>query len=462
MSRGEVLQASGPASGTYIKVKAGATNEGQITAVQAELYYEAGAYPGSSVGSGANLMFAPYDIPNGQLDGYDVVVNKPRTGAYRAPGGTPANFAAESVIDELAERIGMDPLEFRLRNCAAEGARRINGSVQGHVGNRETLQAARAHPHYSAPLEGPNRGRGVAHGFWGNWGAQSSCAITVNSDGTVHLVTSSVDVTGTRTSLAMQAAEALGLSLDQIVPTVGDTDTLGYADVSAGSRTTVATGQAVVQAAEDVILQMRQRAALLWDVPVEEVSFVDGAFSNLTDPDEQFTFPELADQLGGTGGPVTGVGNVNVRQWGAAVGTHIADVEVDPETGKVTILRYTVVQDVGRAIHPAQVEGQMQGGAVQGIGWALYEGYQYDEQGQMLNPNLLDYKIPTALDVPAIDTLIVEVPYPNHPYGIRGVGETPILAPPAALANAIYRAVGVRMDRLPMTPARILGKMGVI
>jgi CO/xanthine dehydrogenase Mo-binding subunit len=465
-----VFSASGPSSGTVIRVKAGATRAGKITAVRADLYYEAGAYPGSPVGSGAGTIFGPYDIPNGRIDGYDVVVNKPKIGSYRAPGATPANYAGEQVIDELALKIAMDPLEFRWRNRAQEGTRRIDGSVHRHIGCSEVLDAARDHSHYTAPLEGPHRGRGVAFGCWGNWGAESSSTIGVNSDGTVALLTGSVDITGTRTSLAMQVAETLGLTLDQVKSSVGDTDSVGYTQVSAGSRTTVASGHAVIKAARDVIDQMRQRAALIWDVPAQEVVFQAGVpqgplfttASDLAPESRRLTWRELAAMQMQTGGAITGVGNVNVREWGGAFGAHIVDLEVDPETGKVTLLRYTVIQDVGRAVHPAQVEGQMQGGATQGIGWALYEGYQYDEKGKMLNPNLLDYKLPTSLDVPAIDTVIIEVPYPNHPYGIRGVGEMPIVPPPAAIANAIYRATGARMDRLPMTPTHILQKTGVI
>ncbi len=462
MSRAEVLQATGPTSGGVIRVKMGASKAGHITAAQAELYYEAGAYPGSPVGAGANTMFAAYDIPNGQLDGYDVIVNRPRMGAYRAPGATPANFAAETVIDELAEKIGMDPLDFRLKNCAREGTRRINGTVHASIGVSEVLQAARKHPHYTAPLVGPNRGRGVALGFWGNWGAQSSCSINVNSDGTVAFVTGSVDITGTRTSLAMQAAEALELPLERVRSNFTDTDSTGYGNTSAGSRTTMATGVAAVKAAQDVIAQMRQRAATLWSLPVETVSYANGVFTTSADSSLTLTFKDLAGQLGKTGGPVVGKGNVNVTEWGAGCGLHIADVEVDAETGKVTILRFTTIQDAGRAIHPGMVEGQMQGGATQGIGWALYEGYAYSSEGRLLNTSLLDYKTTTFLDVPMIDTEIVEVPWPGHPFGVRGVGEVPIITPPGALGNAIYRAVGARQTRLPMTPAAILESMGVI
>jgi xanthine dehydrogenase molybdenum-binding subunit len=461
MTRAEVLLATGPSSGTVIRVKMGATRDGKITAAQATLWYEAGAYPGSPVDSGAGTIFGAYDIPNGQIDGYDVVVNKPRIGSYRAPGATPASFAGESVVDEVACKIGMDPLEFRVLNCAQEDTRRITGGHHTHIAGIEVLRTARAHPHYRAPLQGPNCGRGVAFCFWGNWGAQSSSAISVNGDGTVSLITGSVDVTGTRTSLAMQVAEVLGLTPDQVKPTVGDTDSIGFSEVSAGSRTTMATGIAVVKAAHDIVNQLCERAALLWAVPAGDVSFQDGSFTS-ADGEQRMTFAELASQLPETGGPVTGVGNVNVREWGGTFGVHIVDVHVDPETGKVTLLRYTAVQDVGRAIHPAAVEGQIQGGTAQGIGWALYEGYAYDENGMLQNPSLLDYKQPTALDVPPIECVIIEDPYPNHPFGVRGVGETPIVPPPAAIAAAIYRATGARMDQLPMTPGRILRTMGVI
>jgi xanthine dehydrogenase molybdenum-binding subunit len=462
MTRAETLLATGPSSGTVIRLKMGAKKDGGLTAAHAQLVFEAGAYPGSPIWGARGVIFAAYDIPHARIDGYDVVVNKTKTDAYRAPGTTPAVFAVEQVIDELAVKTGIDPLEFRLLNRAREGTRRISGALHTAVGSHEVLEAAQAHPHYSAPLAGPYRGRGMAYSFWGCGGGQSSCTLDVNADGTVSLVTGSVDITGTRTSMAMQVAETLGLPLDQVRSSVGDTDSVGYTGESAGSRTTMATGVAVVTAAKDVIEQMCERAATLWDVPADTVSYREGRFITEQEGSLPLTFAELAAHLPQTGGAVTGVGNVNVRGVGGSFGAHIVDVEVDPETGQVTVSRYTAVQDAGRAVHPAQVEGQMQGGVVQGIGWALYEGYAYDEGGEMLNPSLLDYKLPTALDVPSIETVIVEVPYPNHPYGVRGAGETPIQPPPAAIANAIYRATGARLYELPMTPARILQSMGVI
>ena len=466
MARAEVFLATNPTSGTYMKAKMGATRDGRITAAQAELYFEAGAYPsGPLIGYlafAAGYMFAPYDIAHGQIDAYDIVVNKPRTAAYRAPGVTQANFPAEQLIDELAVKLEMDPIGFRLKNGVREGSELINGTVHGSIGGEEVLRAAQSSAHYRTPISGANRGRGVAHGYWGNWGARSGCTIRVNGDGTVSLVSGSVDLSGTRTTTAMQAAEVLGLSLDRIQSEVGDTDSIGYTEMSGGSRTTFSTGIAAITAAEEVISQMRARAALLWGVAVEDVAFDRGIFATRRDNERKMTFAEVAGKLAETGGPIAGTGDVSPQGWGGGFGTHIVDVQVDPETGKVDILRYTAVQDVGRAIHPAFVEGQMQGGAVQGVGWGLYEGYQYDSRGDMLNPGFLDYKIPTALDVPMIETVIIEVPGPGHPYGVRGVGEVPIVPPPAALANAIYRATGIRVTDLPMTPLRILEALGAI
>jgi CO/xanthine dehydrogenase Mo-binding subunit len=253
----------------------------------------------------------------------------------------------------------------------------------------------------------------------------------------------------------MQAAEVLGIPAESVTPKVTDTDSIGYTSVTGGSSVAFKTGLAAYEAAQDVKSQMIQRAALIWETEVENVEFKDGVFLHKSDPNLRLSFKELASQLNSTGGSITGSASVNATRPGGAFAAHIVDVEVDPETGKTQILRYTAVQDVGTAIHPSYVEGQIQGGAVQGIGWALNEEYFYNSQGQMANPTFLDYRMPTSLDLPMIDTVIVEVPNPSHPYGVRGVGEVPIVPPPAAIANAIYRAVGVRMTRLPMAPDKV-------
>ena len=429
MSRTEVFEGTGPTSGAYVKVKMGANNAGKITAAEAYLAYDAGAYPGSSVTAGAQCMFAPYDIENVRSDGYDVVVNKPKTSAYRAPGAPIAAFAGEQVVDEICQKLGMDPIEFRLMNASKEGTRRVDGPVFPRIGNIECLGAAKDAQQYKAPLQGPYQGRGVASGFWFNIGLQASCSISVNADGTISLVEGSTDIGGTRASIAMQAAEVLGLPAEDVHPTVGDTDSVGYTFLTGGSRTTFASGWAAYECAQDIKQKMIQRAANTWEVSPDDVDLVDGAFQHKSDPDLTMTFKELAGRLNGTGGPISSQVSVDPRGSGGAFSTQIADVEVDPETGKVTILDFTVVQDAGKAIHPSYVEGQMQGGAVQGIGWALNEEYAFNADGQMTNSSFLDYRMPISLDLPMINTVIVEVANPGHPYGVRAWVRSPLCHP---------------------------------
>ena len=456
MSRTEVFEGTGPTSGSYMRMKMGVDKDGKITAAEGMLAYEAGAFPGSPVNPGAQCMLGPYDIPNARVEGYDVVLNKPKTAAYRAPGAPAAAYAAETVVDEICEKIGMDPLEFRLLNGSKEGTRRVSGPRFPKIGNLEMVQAAKEHPHYSAPLEGPNRGRGVANGFWFNGAGPSSATASVNPDGTISLVEGSPDIGGTRAVAAMHVAEVLGIAAEEVKPQVGDTDSVGYTSTTGGSGVAFKTGWACHEAAQDVKRQMIERAAKVWDVSPDDVEYSDGTIAHKSDPELRYTFQQLAGMLNGTGGPIVGRSNVDPRGVGAAFALHMVDVEVDPDTGKVSILRYTALQDVGKAVHPGYVESQMQGGAVQGIGWALNEEYFMNDRGEMSNPTFLDYRMPTSLDLPMIDTVIVEVANPGHPYGVRGVGEVPIVPPMAAIANAIYNAVGVRMQKLPMSPGNIL------
>ena len=456
MTRSEDLESTGPTPGSHIIVKMGATNDGKIVAAQAHIAFEAGGYPGSPVDAACQCVFAPYDIPNTLIDGYDVVVNKTKSCAYRAPGSTHAALASETIVDELAEKLGMDPIEFRLMNAAKEGTRRADGPVFPSIGCVEVLEAMKNHPHYTAPLEGPNRARGVAVGFWFNIGEQSSVTISVNRDGSASLIEGSPDIGGTRTTIAMQAAEVLGIPAEDIHPSVVDTDSIGFTVGTGGSRVTFATGWAAYIAAEDVKTQMIERAALIWEVDKETITMKDGVIKSKSDSQLQMTFKELAGEMKGSGGNIVGKGTIDPQTHGGAFAGLIVDVEADPETGKVDILRVTAVQDAGKAIHPSYVEGQMQGGTVQGIGWALNEEYFMDEAGRMANSTFLDYRMPISLDLPMVDTVIVEGANPGHPFGVRGVGEVPIVPPPAAVANAIYGALGVRMCDLPMNPSAIM------
>jgi CO/xanthine dehydrogenase Mo-binding subunit len=459
MTRNEVLRATGPTSGSHIRVKIGANKAGKITAAQVWMAYEAGAYPGSPVAVGCMTVLAPYDIANLQIDGFDVVLNKPKTAAYRAPGATNAAFATETVIDEVIEKLGVDPLEFRLVNGAKEGTAQPAGPQFRRIGHIETVEAVKNSPHYQSPLpqskNGKCYGRGVASGFWINAGFQSTATVSINTDGTANVVTGSPDIGGTRTTCAMIAAEVLGLKAEEVHPVVADTESIGHTDTTGGSRVTFATGYAVYEAAQDAVNLLKQRAAVLWQAKPEEIVYQDGVMSCTAKSQESMTLKELAGKLPRAGGPVTGRASMNPRGVGPAFTTHLVDVEVDAETGKVDIVRYTAAQDVGKAVHPSYVEGQIQGGAAQGVGWALNEEYYYDETGTMKNTGFLDYRMPTTLDLPMIEAILVEVPNPGHPIGIRGVGEVPIVPPPAAIANAIYRAVGVRMTELPMSPPKV-------
>ncbi|MBN8905445.1 MAG: xanthine dehydrogenase family protein molybdopterin-binding subunit, partial [Rhodospirillales bacterium] len=279
-----------------------------------------------------------------------------------------------------------------------------------------------------------------------------------NEDGSVTVATGSPDIGGSRASMGMMVAEVLGIDVARVKATVADTASIGFTHLTGGSRVTFATGMAATQAAEKVVDDLKKRAAATWEIPVEAVEWKDGkAYPAGSDAGafEPLDHAALALKAARTGGPIVAEVSVNAQGAGAGFGAHICDVSVDKETGHVTIERYTAVQDVGRAIHPSYVEGQIQGGAAQGIGWALNEEYIYNAKGQMENPGFLDYRVPVASDVPMIEAVLVEVPNPRHPFGVRGVGEVPIVPPMAAIANAIKSATGVRMPNLPMSPPKV-------
>jgi CO/xanthine dehydrogenase Mo-binding subunit len=458
MSRSEVLRATGPTASTSIDVKIGMTKEGRITAGFAELRYQGGAWPGSPVNMGAMSGFAPYDLENVKTVGWDVVTNRPKAAAYRAPGAPMAAFAIESAIDELALGFGLDPLAVRLMNAADEGTKSSYGPTYPAIGLKATLEAAKAHPHWSAPL-GENQGRGVACGFWFNFGGDTCVSLNVTPDGTVTVSEGNPDIGGSRASMTMMAAEELGIPYDQVRTVIADTGSLGQNEVTDGSRVTFAVGLATIEAARAAKREMCRRAAKIWGIDEEAVDWEDGAARPAGPNAGKFppmTIKEIAAVASKTGGPIAGHHEVTAQGAGVSFATHMADVEVDPETGATKILRYTVFQDAGKAVHPSYVEGQFQGGAAQGIGWALNEEYIYGEDGILQNAGFLDYRIPVASDLPMIDTVILEIPNPGHPYGVRGVGETSIVPPLAAVANAVSAAAGVRMAQLPMSPPRVL------
>ncbi len=457
MSREDVFRGTGPAAGGTIEVKIGAKKSGRIVAAELVLKYQAGAFAGSPVGPGCMCAFAMYDLDHVHITGYDVVSNRPKVAAYRAPGAPNSSFGVESCIDELARELGVDPLALREMNAARDGTKTPYGPTLVNVGYLQTLEAAKNHPNLKIPL-GPNQGRGVASGFWFNIGGESSASVHVNEDGTVAVVEGNPDIGGSRASMAMMAAEVLGIPYEKVRPVVGDTASIGFTFLTGGSRVTFATGMAVTQAAEKVVEQLKSRAAAIWDISPDAVEWKDGkAFPAGANAGsfEPLSLADIAIKSGRTGGPITAEVSINAQGAGPGFATHVCDVEVDRETGHVKILRYTAVQDVGRAIHPSYVEGQIQGGVTQGVGWALNEEYIYDKDGRLENAGFLDYRIPVASDMPMIDAVMVEVPNPRHPFGARGVGEVPIVPPMAAVANAIADAIGARMRDLPMSPPKV-------
>jgi len=457
MTRSELFRATGPTIGSHTRIKMGAKKDGTFTAAEAVTHYQAGAFKGSPVGRAVETYFSSYTVPNAKADVYDVCVNRPKVAAYRAPGAPMACYAAESVINELAKELGMDPVELRLKNAVDEGDESLKGFKYGRIGLKEVLEKVRDHDHYKAPL-GPNQGRGMALGYWLHGGGLSSVAVNLLDDGTVAVATGNPDIGGSRLSMQAMAAEELGIDIERIKPIVADTGSMGYSHLTAGSRTTFATGMAVVNATREIIDKLCGLAARIWEIEADGVTWESGQAVPPKDADglKPLSLKELAGRATKMGGAIAGHSEINAGGAGAAFSAQIVDVEVDPETGFVSPKRYTVVQDVGRAISPDYVEGQMQGGAVQGIGWALNEEYVYDAEARMQNPGFLDYRMPVASDVPMIDTLMVEVPNPNHPYGVRGVGEPPIVPAPAAVANAVENAIGVTMSDLPLSPPKVL------
>ncbi len=461
MSREEVFRASGPASACKARVKVGARKDGTLTAIYAWLGYEAGAFKGSPMAPGVMCAVAPYRCANFHVEGYDVLVNKPKVAAYRAPGAPQSNFAVESALDEVAREIGMDPIDLRLANAVAEGDQAPYGPKYRAIGLIECLQAAKAHPNYAKPIA-DGEGRGVAVGFWFNAGMQSSAEVHINEDGTVTVIEGNPDIGGSRASMALMAAEELGVPYEKVRVVVADTETAGFTNVTGGSRVTFATGMAVIEAARDIVGQLKARAAALWSVDEDMVDYIDGEVvpkPGVNVDAKPLSLADLAGMTAKTGGPLLGRASLNARGAGPGFSVNICDATVDRETGKVDVTAFTAIQDAGKAIHPSYVEGQLQGGAVQGIGWALNEEYVYDDAGVMQNAGFLDYRIPVASDLPMIDTQIVEVPNPGHPYGVRGVGETPIVAPLAAVGNAVSRAAEVRMTHLPLAPHKVLANL---
>ena len=459
MTRSEVLRATGPTASASMDVKIGMKKNGKMTAASAVFRMQGGAFPGMApTGMALECAFANYQLPAVHHIGYDVLSNRPKSAAYRAPGSPMAAFAVESLVDEMCRELNLDPIEVRLLNGSKEGTKSSFGPTFRKIGLIETLEAAKSHPNLEVEL-GPNQGRGIASGFWMNHGGETSISMALGEDGTVTLSIGTPDIGGSRASMALMVSETLGIPYEDVRVNVVETGSLGVNEPTHGSRATFATGKAAVEACNEAIKEMCRRAAEKWGIDPEAIDWFDGA-AHPSGPNAgdfpPMTIKEIGRRMGRTGGPISGHHATTYGGAGESFGTHVVDLEVDPETGRATILRYLVVQDAGRAIHPSYVEGQFQGGAAQGIGWALNEEYIYGDDGKLQNAGFLDYRVPVASDLPMIDTVIVEVPSDSHPFGVRGVGETGIAPPLPAIANAIADATGKRLRHLPISPPKVL------
>lgn len=458
LTREEVLQGgSGPAAGAMIDIRVAADESGRLTAIEGTYRLDAGGLPGMSPSLVMQASAALYQCPNLKLEGFDIVTNKPRTEAYRGPGGIQAAFAMEQAMDDLCLRLDLDPLEFRKLNASVTGSTMPIGTPFPSIGLTTILEQVGRHSCWTDPLPPGKhpRGRGLAIGYWRGTSMTSAAHITIAGDGRPMVTMGPVDISGTRTAMAQVVAEEFGLSVEDVLVSTGDSKSVGYSDVAAGSRVARTTTAALVEACADALRQLGQRAGEKLQCRAEDLDYANGVFRARKPGGAAISLADLMQATLGDGA-IVGRGVSAKLPLGVEVGAHVCDVEVDPGTGQVTVLRYTAFQDVGRALNPPGIEGQMQGSVAQGLGWALNEGFDYGPDGRLRNASLLDYRMPTALDVPPIDCVIIETPVPNVPYGVRGVGEVPIVPVAGAVANAVARATGVRVWEMPMTPERVL------
>ena len=460
-TREEAFTLNGPRLETNIYLKTGVTKEGKIMAREARSIFDVGAYLGAGPNAGVGHGLGAYKIPNFKLRSYGVYTNKIYVGSYRASGVADMTFATESHTDVIAHKLGMDPFEFRLKNALSEGDTAVNGSTIPENGLMETMAALKERMGLpkkltSTPKEA--RGIGISVGEWRSGSGPSTASISVNEDGTVSLLTGSVDISGSDTSLAQIAAEALGLRLDQVVVAKRNTDMAPFTGPSGGSRIVYSQGRAVQNAAEDAKSKLLNLAADRLGVPVEALECSGGSVYVQDNPPQSMDLGQLGRMsLSSRGGPIIGTSSLSSLPYAPVFNAQGAEVIVDKETGQVRVTRFVQAQDIGRAINPMGVEGQLEGGAVQGIGRALSEEILiHKETGEVRNPSLATYLMPLSVDMPEIENILIEIPSADGPFGARAVAESPGFGPPAAIANAIYDAVGVRVKTLPLSAERVL------
>ena len=464
-TREEVFTLSGPRLTTNMYLKTGVMKDGTIVAREAASVFDMGAYLGAGPTAGISHALGAYRIPNFRVRSYGVYSNKIWTGSYRASGVADMTFSVESHMDIVARKIGVDPVEFRLKNAIEEGDTNIQGNRVPRNGLKETLRAvgeklgAR-----SSEGDGDNAvatGRGVALCEWRSGSGPSTASISLNEDGTISVLTGSVDISGTDTVLAQIAAETLGIGMEHVVIAKRDTDLAPYTQPSGGSRIIYSQGKAVQMAAEDAKSKLLALAADRLGVSQEVLECAGGNVYVLDNPPQGYSIAQLARMsLTSRGGPIIGTGSLSSMPYAPVFNTQGVELKVDRETGQIRLTRFVQAQDVGTPINPMLVEGQIEGGAVQGIGRALTENVLIDAgDGHLLNPSFTTYLMPLAMDLPPIENILVEVPTEEGPFGARAVAEPPGFGPPAAIANAVHDALGIRIKDLPITPEKVLAAL---
>ncbi len=462
LTRSEEIAATTPAPPLCVKLRLGARKDGTLTALQADVTMDSGCYPMNLAGFVGYQVGNYYPVPNLEITVHEALTFKPSSGAYRAPGAPTAFFVIDTAIDEIAGLLGLDSIEMRIMNAAKEGDMQADGSPWPDQGMRETLEAVQSHPLWQERdrIQAEGRGVGVALGGWMGGTSAAAAICNVNKDGMVQINSGSMDISGVATSFNLIAAEAFGVSPDKVMVINADTDTSPFSTGSGGSKTLYTSGVAVKNAAEEARRQVLAIAADEFEADAEDLEIVDGEVRVKGTPTRSIPLGEVAARGMGFGSrhaPILAHGRAAVTDQSPAFSAQLVEVEVDEETGEVKVLKHVIAQDAGRAINPLAVEGQMVGGAAQGLGWALYEEMAYDEDGQLLSGSWMDYTLPDSMQTaPDVETIIVEVPSEHGPFGARGVGEPPVVPTPAAVANAIAHCTGLRLTEIPMTAPRVL------
>ena len=458
VTRAEDFAAMNPSQSFVTELRIGAARDGTFAGLECRMVADTGAFDeGTAESLGGVLVAGPYAWPAFDVRAYGVRTNRFGVGAYRGPSAPPSAMALETLIDELAVELGVDPIELRRRNLASRGAPMVDGETWPLTGGAEVLDAMAASPVWQGrSRQVDDEGVGLALGYWPGATNAAAAACRMSPDGSVQVMTGIVDMSGTTGGFQAIVADALGIEPDLVQLVFLDSSAAPTSPGSGGSQITYAAGRAIRKAAEATARLLLEAAAVELEISVDDLELVDGTVRPRGTPERAIPIAKLVRANARAGRPpIEAHGLTDNPGIAPSVAGHIARVRVDRETGSIEVLEDHVVQDVGRVLNPALVAGQQQGGAAQGLGWATLEELRHDENGQLQTGTFLDYALPRARDVGQLHTTSVEVPAPQGPLGAKGIGEAPVIAGPAAIANAVAAATGLRLRDLPMSRTRV-------